>query len=108
LVYRLAWMKQTGNVYVTGDDPEGTNDGQARRTTPRIGTYAMRRCRLGMCSGCAACGGLFRPMHSHASIAGRVQPHVRSMDMGNVGLRASKLKVIMYGLLCSYARQNRG
>jgi len=59
LVYRLAWMKQTGNVYVTGDDPEGTNDGLARRTAPRIGTYAMRRCWLGMCSGCAAREGCY-------------------------------------------------
>jgi hypothetical protein len=27
LVYRLAWMKQRSNVYVTGNDPEGANDG---------------------------------------------------------------------------------
>ena len=36
LVYRLAWMKLTGNVYVTGDDPAGANDGQARRTAPQV------------------------------------------------------------------------
>jgi hypothetical protein len=48
LVDRLAWIKLTGNVYVTGDDPEGANDGLARRTESRIGTDAMRLSRRGI------------------------------------------------------------
>jgi hypothetical protein len=42
LVYRLAWIKQRGNVYVTGDEPEGAKDGLERRTAQQIGCYAMR------------------------------------------------------------------
>jgi len=57
LVYRVAWIKRRGNVYVTGDDPEGANDGLARRTVPRIGTYAMRLGRLGMFCGNPASNG---------------------------------------------------
>lgn len=49
LVYRLAWIKQRGNVYVTGNDPEDVNDGLARRTAPRIGAYAMQLGRRGIC-----------------------------------------------------------